>query len=595
MKYKGKTVAVFALIFTLLACLGIGFSARVNAESKYTISYYSDTELLKTQEYAAAEKIEQFVPQKQGYIFMGWYCEKEFIDPFELSEMPAENVQVFAFWREETYTIRYQLDGGFFENEEDVSYSFTADKSYVLPVPQKSGYTFGGWYLNAELTGEALTQISNRYESVTLYAAWELGSANYCVEYYKETLSGGYTRAEYLQMQGITGETVQAPSKSYEGFVKAEGSINVESGVILGDGSLVLKLYFVRQTYLIEFVSDSGKVDALSAKYEQRVSFPTLEREGYIFNGWFYDSQHTSQAVIDRMPLGGAKLYAGWEAIEYDFVCIGRNGNRLQQEKIACDSELNLDAIALGGYRFLGYFEDEAFRVPLSFTRMPARDLTVYAALQPIEYHVAFLMNGGTLDDEQPEMFYTVEDERTLPVPYKKGFYFGGWFDASGDCKGQAVKKIAQGTTGHLQLQAWWESFCVQADSGYEILQAVPDAEGRLYLENLDNKDEYVFAGWFRDKDCTLPFKQGDSVSAETKLYAGWSIKGDSSKIEYINFRASDLLWLWIVLGLLATGACAVGTFFALRYLKRKKTICDENDIAASSAEIEKEKDEEKK
>ena len=46
-------------------------------------------------------------------------------------------------------------------------------EDYVLPTPVKEGYTFVGWYDNAEGTGEAYTVIPAGWAG-TLYAIWEV-------------------------------------------------------------------------------------------------------------------------------------------------------------------------------------------------------------------------------------------------------------------------------------------------------------------------------------------------------------------------------------------------------------------------------------
>ncbi|MCM1035141.1 MAG: Ig-like domain-containing protein, partial [Paludibacter sp.] len=46
------------------------------------------------------------------------------------------------------------------------------DAPYTLPVPTREGYTFEGWYDNAEFTGEAITVI-NADTKGTLYAKWK--------------------------------------------------------------------------------------------------------------------------------------------------------------------------------------------------------------------------------------------------------------------------------------------------------------------------------------------------------------------------------------------------------------------------------------
>ena len=46
------------------------------------------------------------------------------------------------------------------------------DEDYVLPTPVKEGYTFVGWYDNAEGTGEAMTVLPAGWAG-TIYAIWE--------------------------------------------------------------------------------------------------------------------------------------------------------------------------------------------------------------------------------------------------------------------------------------------------------------------------------------------------------------------------------------------------------------------------------------
>ena len=87
----------------------------------------------------------------------------------------------------ELYKITYELNGGNF-NESLVGncYPYNKYTSVVLPTPTREGYAFGGWYNNASLTGEKITEIANgSAENITLYAKW---LQLYTITYY---LNGG--------------------------------------------------------------------------------------------------------------------------------------------------------------------------------------------------------------------------------------------------------------------------------------------------------------------------------------------------------------------------------------------------------------------
>ena len=83
-------------------------------------------------------------------------------------------------------------------------------------------------------------------------------NTQYTIEYYQEDLDGkGYTKVESKNKVGTTGTegTVEtADEKTYPGFTldkDIEGTIL--SGTIAGDGSLVLKLYYARNSYQVTY------------------------------------------------------------------------------------------------------------------------------------------------------------------------------------------------------------------------------------------------------------------------------------------------------------------------------------------------------
>ena len=68
------------------------------------------------------------------------------------------------------YKITYVLNNG--QNDVIINYSYGEDKkldSYFT----KDGYTFDGWYLNSDCTGERIDTIDTlNPKDITLYAKW---------------------------------------------------------------------------------------------------------------------------------------------------------------------------------------------------------------------------------------------------------------------------------------------------------------------------------------------------------------------------------------------------------------------------------------
>jgi hypothetical protein len=117
----------------------------------------------------------------------------------------------------------------------------------------------------------------------------------YRVEHYSENLDGSYELKETESLSGAAGEQAAASPKSYEGFTCDQ---NVEgtsaSGIIAGDGSLTLRLYYTRNSYKVTY-RYNGKVPAGASslpaektyRYGETVQIEDMaEAPGYVFSGW---------------------------------------------------------------------------------------------------------------------------------------------------------------------------------------------------------------------------------------------------------------------------------------------------------------------
>ncbi len=70
--------------------------------------------------------------------------------------------------------IDYVLNGGTWETEPETAFRAYQDEDVVFAVPVREGYTFAGWYTEADCAGESVTTLAlpALAEDMTLYAAW---------------------------------------------------------------------------------------------------------------------------------------------------------------------------------------------------------------------------------------------------------------------------------------------------------------------------------------------------------------------------------------------------------------------------------------
>ena len=218
-------------------------------------------------------------PTKTGYTFNGW-------EPAIPATMPAENRTVKAKWTANQYTITFETDGGSACADITVTFGQTYG---TLPTPEKAGYTFAGWYAGeTPVTAETMVEIT---ANQTLSAHWNAkGNTSYTVEYYQQNLADNdYTKVEEKSLSGQTDSTVVAEIVNYAGFT-VNNEKSTTSGTVAGDGRLVLKVYYDRNTYQITWVVDDRETSE-TYRFRATPTAPAAEKAvdnsgSYTFTGW---------------------------------------------------------------------------------------------------------------------------------------------------------------------------------------------------------------------------------------------------------------------------------------------------------------------
>ena len=161
----------------------------------------------------------------------------------------------------------------------------------VAAAATAPGYTFSGWSQKEDFTMPA--------ENVTITGSFTAnGDTAYTVEHYQQNLAGdGYdlVEADTEHLTGETDTTATANPKTYTGFT-FDGTVEgtVASGNIAGDGSLVLKLYYTRNSYGVTYAYTGtvpADASALPEKAAVKYGAPVTVAEaatakGHTFSGW---------------------------------------------------------------------------------------------------------------------------------------------------------------------------------------------------------------------------------------------------------------------------------------------------------------------
>lgn len=105
-------------------------------------------------------------PTREGYTFEGWYRDSGLREKVTSVTLTGNTI-VYAKWTVLTYTLTFEAGGGSGVGAITAEYGTRISLS---PPPARDGYTFGGWYRDANL--EYMLSAVVLTEDTTVYARW---------------------------------------------------------------------------------------------------------------------------------------------------------------------------------------------------------------------------------------------------------------------------------------------------------------------------------------------------------------------------------------------------------------------------------------
>lgn len=350
--------------------------------------------------------------------------------------------------------LRFETNGGTLpegSGETEQVYFGARVRLAALPQPVKAGYVFRGWHTDAACEN-AFAGGTMPVGGLTLYAKWEAGqNTAYKVEHYLQNADGSYPDAasQTENLTGATGAAVEAVVQTIPGYHEdTENESAVKSGTIAADGSLVLRVYYARNTYTLTF-KNAGEDDVVSTlRWGERITAPalTVTKPGYALS-W-------SPALPETMPQSDSTYTAVWTAgtsTAYTLTCYKQDADTglytptVETLYGTTDTEVTAERS----------FDHYTLNAGLSTPRgVIAGDgslaLSLYFDLETLT--VTFNAGeGGTLTDEAEKTFrygqtFSVTD------PTRPDYHFIGWYLPEG---GQFN---AQTVTESMALTARWSA-----------------------------------------------------------------------------------------------------------------------------------------
>ena len=383
-----------------------------------------------------------------------------------ISEAPALVLKLYYTLNK--HNVTYKYEGMVPVGATDLSTYQLSDVPYGTSVAvgadaEAAGYVFSGWTLVDPIsTPVADGKFVMPDSDVVLVGSFEARTNNqYRVEYYwQNTTDNGFTLYETdTYNNGVTGATVYALEKTYPGLtLDTDVTGTKDNGIVTPDGQLVLKLYYVRNTYTVEYAYESAVSGAPALPITQTYRFgqsvsvaDDAVLTNYDFRGWYTKSAafHVTTGMSSfTMPAENLTLWGEFNRIEgvhykVEHYLMDENGNYsapiLTEEfndGIAGETVTGTPKKASVDNRFAGYVHDPAAAGSvLSGTVVASTDpdypLTLKLYYKPGTYRVIYEYVGILPANRSPlpaaaDAVY-MSEVTVAPDATADGYTFSGW------------------------------------------------------------------------------------------------------------------------------------------------------------------------
>lgn len=367
----------------------------------------------------------------------------------------------------------------------DIKNTLRYEETIALPnKPVRAGYTFGGWYTDEACT-EALSATMTA-KSLVAYAKWTANTnTSYKVEHYVMGTDGNYplnpTQTDSLLGTTDTTLTISALAASElqvtDGIVYNHakiGSNTKSQAAISGDGSLVVKLYYERKKYNLNWDIGSGSASGNytqggSVYYNTAITSPTLARAGYTYV-W-----NTAPSAL--MPTSDCTYSAVWTpntntpyTVEYYQQNISDDNYTLKDRENLSGTTDEIANASIKTYENFtlnpsasGYLAQGAIKGDGSLV------LKIYYTRD--KFTVKFDVGEGKLGGDETQLLNHGSSVVTT-APSRTGYGFGGWYTDESFTEDKSFNGIMP--TNDIIVYAKW----VAGQVSYKVEHYVMDTTG---------------------------------------------------------------------------------------------------------------------
>ena len=487
-------------------------------------------------------------PTREGYVFGGWYSYPDCLDTdeFDFNSPINSATAVYAKWLpkdSETCIVDFDTHGGTTVAERVVVKGSTTYRPENDPT--REGYIFSGWFADEDCIiefnfGDAITQ------DTTVHAKWVTADDNTTIHTVKFDTQGGSPEADQLVKNGeCATQPANNPtngSKIFGGWYKDSACTKLfDFSSPITSATIVYAKWYDEDAsvHCVKFETFGGT--KIPDRYVEDGAIITRPddpvKDGYVFAGWYADSNCTQEFNYSEGVVSDAIIYAKWvpaeevEDITHTVTFITKGGSTVEDEVVKHEETATKPKDPTKtGYTFGGWFSDYDCTTPYDFAKGVTSATAIYAKWIPgtvKTYDVTFNTHGGTTYAD-----LVVEENTSIrrPAdPVKQNCDFAGWFL---DEACTIPYNFNDPVTSNLTIHAKWIDYTpvihvvkFESNGGTYIADVEVENGNALAAPSDPVREGYVFLGWFEDQACTIPYDFSQPVTNSMTLYAKWVLE----------------------------------------------------------------------
>jgi|GEM_PF-4128992 len=523
------------------------------------------------------------VAVREGYTFNGWNTFAEAVDSISISTMPDNDVEYFAVWKVNKYTIAWLMNNGTDSVFATTNVNYADTIKAPQTQPERTDYNFKGWAATTD--GTVIDSLGLVPDSnVVFYAVWSKIVRYAAVWYINDST---IFKTDSLAI----GENIVAPASNpkldgftFLGWSDAEGNLISTFGEmpaadtafyaaweeIIEEHKLTIDWYINDGTNAIFKTDTLAQGMAIVAPAENPV------RTGFSFKGW----TDAASNIVENFgtAISDTAFYATWEEID-DSTLVAVNwlwNNGIDSTYLLQKYNQGDDIIAplnpeRKGFTFQGWSAEET-GVSITNFGQATTDTAFYAIWVKNQYLI-------TWNSDQNHVFKTdtiaYGDSIKAPTenPERTHYIFKGW--AANEADSVIITNFGT-VVSDITFYAVWEEEVVEQytaiwyynDGTTSAFEATKVNVGAPILAptSTPNRDNYEFKGWATTTDGVVTTDFGTMSASGAAFYAVWeaivafdaprqfnSCESGEDFIELTNIVHNNTIFEWKVNGIIDT------------------------------------------